>query len=104
MNPPSLLGYLLFILPAVAAELGVGHPAWGLVTVAGLVVLGGAYALRLDDLGYALTDLGPAERVKVKAMLGLGWPESTPVETALPTDTIRVSAKRVVETGSSTSG
>ncbi len=35
--------------------------------------------------------------------LGLGWPESTPVETALPTDTPefqRVSAKRVVETGS----
>ena len=35
--------------------------------------------------------------------LGLGWPESTPVETALPTDTAdfqRVSAKRVVETGS----
>ncbi len=34
--------------------------------------------------------------------LGLGWPESTPVETALPTDTTRVSAKRVVETGSPT--
>ena len=37
------------------------------------------------------------------AELGLGWPESTPVETALPTDTSdfqRVSAKRVVETGS----
>ncbi len=35
--------------------------------------------------------------------LGLGWPESTPVETALPTDTASfqcVSAKRVVETGS----
>ena len=32
--------------------------------------------------------------------LGLGWPESTPVETALPTDTDSVSAKRVVETGS----
>ncbi|GAB3701725.1 RNA-guided endonuclease InsQ/TnpB family protein [Halorubrum pallidum] len=32
--------------------------------------------------------------------LGLGWPESTPVETALPTDTTRVSAKRVIETGS----
>ncbi|GAB7091444.1 hypothetical protein JCM18237_17150 [Halorubrum luteum] len=32
--------------------------------------------------------------------LGLGWPESTPVETALPTDTTTVSAKRVVETGS----
>ena len=35
--------------------------------------------------------------------LGLGWPESTPVETALPTDTDdfqEVSAKRVVETGS----
>ncbi len=32
--------------------------------------------------------------------LGLGWPESTPVETALPTDTTSVSAKRVVETGS----
>jgi len=32
--------------------------------------------------------------------LGLGWPESTPAETALPTDTITVSAKRVVETGS----
>jgi len=35
--------------------------------------------------------------------LGLGWPEDTPVETALPTDTPdfqRVSAKRVVETGS----
>jgi len=35
--------------------------------------------------------------------LGLGWPESMPVETALPTDTAdfqRVSAKRVVETGS----
>ncbi|GAA0290081.1 RNA-guided endonuclease InsQ/TnpB family protein [Halarchaeum salinum] len=35
--------------------------------------------------------------------LGLGWPEDTPVETVLPTDTPdfqRVSAKRVVETGS----
>jgi putative transposase len=32
--------------------------------------------------------------------LGLGWSESTPVETALPTDTHSVSAKRVVETGS----
>lgn len=32
--------------------------------------------------------------------LGLGWPESTPVETALPTDTTSVSAKRVIETGS----
>jgi putative transposase len=35
--------------------------------------------------------------------LGLGWPENTPAETALPTDTPnfqRVSAKRVVETGS----
>mgnify|MGYP000595623082 CR=1 FL=1 len=32
--------------------------------------------------------------------LGLGWPESTPVETALPTDTTTVSAKRVVEAGS----
>ena len=32
--------------------------------------------------------------------LGLGWPESTPVETALPTDTRVVSAKRVVEAGS----
>jgi len=27
--------------------------------------------------------------------LGLGWPEDTPVETALPTDTTQVSAKRV---------
>ena len=37
------------------------------------------------------------------AELGLGWPEDTPVETALPTDTDdfrEVSAKRVVETGS----
>ncbi|MFP9191187.1 zinc ribbon domain-containing protein [Natrialbaceae archaeon A-CW1-1] len=34
--------------------------------------------------------------------LGLGWPESTPVETALPTDTRVVSAKRVIETGSPT--
>ncbi|GAA0524219.1 putative transposase [Halorubrum aquaticum] len=34
--------------------------------------------------------------------LGLGWPEDTSVETALPTDTISVSAKRVVETGSPT--
>ncbi len=32
--------------------------------------------------------------------LGLGWPESTPVETALPTDTTQVSAKRVIEAGS----
>ena len=32
--------------------------------------------------------------------LGLGWPETTSVETALPTDTTQVSAKRVVETGS----
>jgi putative transposase len=32
--------------------------------------------------------------------LGLGWPEDTPVETALPTDTTQVSAKRVVESGS----
>jgi putative transposase len=34
--------------------------------------------------------------------LGLGWPESTPVEAALPADTDdfrEVSAKRVVETG-----
>ncbi len=31
--------------------------------------------------------------------IGMGCPESTPAETALPTDTI-VSAKRVVETGS----
>ena len=31
--------------------------------------------------------------------LGLGWPESTLVETALPTDTHSVSAKRVIETG-----
>ncbi|ELY50209.1 transposase, IS605 OrfB family protein [Natronolimnohabitans innermongolicus JCM 12255] len=34
--------------------------------------------------------------------LGLGWPESTPVETALPTDTRVVSAKHVIETGSPT--
>ncbi|WP_238479104.1 RNA-guided endonuclease InsQ/TnpB family protein [Natranaeroarchaeum sulfidigenes] len=34
--------------------------------------------------------------------LGLGWPEDTPVETALPTDTTSVSAKRVIETGSPT--
>lgn len=37
--------------------------------------------------------------------LGLGWPEDTPVETALPTDTdefSEVSAKRVVESGSPT--
>ena len=37
--------------------------------------------------------------------LGLGWPEDTPVETALPTDTDdfrEVSAKRVIETGSPT--
>ena len=34
--------------------------------------------------------------------LGLGWPEDTPVETALPTDTNSVSAKRVVEAGSPT--
>ncbi|WP_394338590.1 RNA-guided endonuclease InsQ/TnpB family protein, partial [Halorubrum sp. 48-1-W] len=34
--------------------------------------------------------------------LGLGWPESTPVETALPTDTTQVSTKRVIETGSPT--
>ena len=34
--------------------------------------------------------------------LGLGWPESTPVETALPTDTTSVSAKRVIDTGSPT--
>ncbi len=34
------------------------------------------------------------------AELGLGWPEDTPVETALPTDTHSVSAKRVVEAGS----
>jgi len=34
--------------------------------------------------------------------LGLGWPEDTPVETALPTDTHSVSAKRVIETGSPT--
>ena len=32
--------------------------------------------------------------------LGLGWPESTPVETALPTDTTQVSAKHVIEAGS----
>ena len=35
--------------------------------------------------------------------LGQGWPESTPAETALPTDTPdfqRVSAKRVIEAGS----
>jgi len=34
--------------------------------------------------------------------LGLGWPKDTPVETALPTDTHSVSAKRVIETGSPT--
>ncbi|WP_128223720.1 RNA-guided endonuclease InsQ/TnpB family protein [Halobacteriaceae archaeon SHR40] len=34
--------------------------------------------------------------------LGLEWPEDTPVETALPTDTHSVSAKRVIETGSPT--
>ena len=34
--------------------------------------------------------------------LGPGWPENTPVETALPTDITQVSAKRVVETGSPT--
>ena len=34
--------------------------------------------------------------------LGLGWPEDTPVETAFPTDTHSVSAKRVVEAGSPT--
>jgi len=32
--------------------------------------------------------------------LGLGWPEDTPVETALPTETTSVSAKRVIEAGS----
>ncbi|MFQ3318670.1 MAG: putative transposase [Natronomonas sp.] len=32
--------------------------------------------------------------------LGVGWPEDTPVETALPTDTHSVSAKRVIEAGS----
>ncbi len=32
--------------------------------------------------------------------LGLGWPEDTPVETALPTDTTSVSAKRFIEAGS----
>ncbi|SDF47750.1 putative transposase [Halorientalis regularis] len=32
--------------------------------------------------------------------LGLGWPEDTSVETALPTDTTTVSAKRVIEAGS----
>jgi putative transposase len=32
--------------------------------------------------------------------LGLGWLEDTPVETALPTDTPAVSAKRVIEAGS----
>ena len=32
--------------------------------------------------------------------LGLGWPEETPVETALPSDTSSVSAKRVIEAGS----
>jgi putative transposase len=39
------------------------------------------------------------------AALGLGWPESMPVETALPTGTARVesvSGKRVIETGSPT--
>jgi putative transposase len=34
--------------------------------------------------------------------LGVGCSESTPVETALPTDTDSVSAKRVVEAGSPT--
>ncbi|MFC7325970.1 RNA-guided endonuclease InsQ/TnpB family protein [Halorubrum rutilum] len=34
--------------------------------------------------------------------IGVGYSESTPVETALPTDTNLVSAKRVVETGSPT--
>lgn len=34
------------------------------------------------------------------AELGLGWPESTPVETVLPVDTRSVSAKHVVEAGS----
>jgi putative transposase len=36
------------------------------------------------------------------AELGLGWPEDTLVETALPTDTTSVSAKRVIEAGSPT--
>ncbi|EMA64560.1 RNA-guided endonuclease InsQ/TnpB family protein [Halorubrum kocurii] len=36
------------------------------------------------------------------AELGLGWPEDTPVETALPADTHSVSAKRVIEAGSPT--
>jgi len=34
--------------------------------------------------------------------VGVGHPESTPVKTALPTDTDAVSAKRVVEAGSPT--
>jgi putative transposase len=34
------------------------------------------------------------------AELGLGWPESTPVETVLPVDTRSVSAQHVVEAGS----
>ena len=34
--------------------------------------------------------------------LGLGWPEDTPVETALPTDIHSMSAKRVIEAGSLT--
>jgi len=38
----------------------------------------------------------------ITKLLGVGHSESTPVETALPVDTISVSAKRVVETGSPT--
>ncbi|RLM63409.1 transposase, partial [Halorubrum sp. Atlit-26R] len=34
--------------------------------------------------------------------VGMGCPESPPVETALPTDTDSVSAKRVMEAGSPT--
>jgi len=53
-------------------------------------------ALEIKRLG--LKKLGVETNTKP---VGQGMAESTPVETALPTDTTQMSAKRVVETGSS---
>lgn len=79
-RPPSLAGYLTsagrsllwaalvlltFMLPAIMASFDYGHPLWILVSLFWLVVLAGAYAVRLDDPTYSVTDVGPTERVDV---------------------------------------
>ena len=48
-------------------------------------------------------DANPAWNILSRGLenVGVGYSESTPVETALPTDTDSVSAKRIIEAGSS---